>query len=174
MTVPTFFPIKVDRIMVFVLRDQNGFSLPIVLAGLVVIGLVAQGAVSSTASKARREIDKQVAFEGAQLISALQSYQTTTPDFPALPNHIDQLLYDDRSAHLRHLRRPPRSPFSHTEWQQITGVDGTILGFFLDSDRVPMKRSYRSRGGELVEIETFRDWLFLVPLDDQNGALTFN
>lgn len=111
--------------------QSSGFSYPALLAALLVLGLAAQAAVTSSAIRAKRTLNTQVAATGQHFLYAVESYYISGGDRPALPATLDDLLEDRRNGLERHLRSAPASPFGGIEWEVLRingqGISGLKL-----------------------------------------------
>jgi type II secretory pathway pseudopilin PulG len=143
---------------------SRGFSYIglLILIALMGIGLALAGTVWHTA--VQREKERELLFIGDQFRAAIAGFYESSPGgVKKFPGSLEDLLEDRRyPTAKRHLRRIYRDPMTDgTEWGLIAAPDGSIMGVFSLSEKVPRKVSgFRTEYERFVEAKTYSDWKF--------------
>lgn len=144
---------------------QNG------LAYLVMLLLIAVGAVSVAARgafsalDAQRDREEELLFVGAQFRQAITSYYESTPGpVKIYPERLEDLLLDRRfEPARRHLRRLYPDPIRGTKvWGEVRAPEGGVLGVFSLSRAQPVKRAGFSEQNYTFSSKTrYDEWVFM-------------
>lgn len=142
---------------------QQGFSylFVLMLIAIVGIGLAAAGTLWHTESQRAREAE--LLFIGNQYRQAIRSYYEFDPSQPRLPQSIDDLLEDQRSAAVvRHLRRAYRDPLTGAPLALIRAPDTNgVVGVYSRATGRPFKRAgFSCEDGALADADRYADWRF--------------
>jgi hypothetical protein len=132
------------------------------------MALLAQTLVTQGIKQAARRTDNRVQAIGQDFVRALEKYQLASPDDPALPTSIAQLLEDTRNGRHRHLRAAPAPIFDGSTWQPVLDPQGQITGIYLNASQTPARRVVRLPDGTRQNITTYADWKFTLPSAPEN------
>ncbi len=133
--------------------SQRGFGY-LGLLFFIALTAAALGALGQRwSTAAQRERERELLFRGQAIVRAIESYAAATPQRPAYPQRLEELVEDRRSLRLRHhLRQLYADPFTgEADWELIPapGPAPGILGVRSRSSR-PLLMS-RGPDGQPVE-----------------------
>ncbi len=135
-----------------------------VLAAVVIVGILAEGAVmlSSRITQADRELE--LLFRGQAYRDAIKRYYEAGNPIKAYPRALEDLLKDPRfpsKYHLRALYRDPMVKEGRDGWRLVRTADGGIAGVASSSKEIPQKRANFPAGLEKFEAaQSYSDWIF--------------
>jgi type II secretory pathway pseudopilin PulG len=144
---------------------QAGFTYLFVLMLIALIGMGLAAAGSLWHTDAQREREAELLFVGAQYRQAIRSYyerDDVAP--PRLPQSVDELLEDDRTAKIvRHLRRAYRDPLTGGELALIQEPDTQgILGVYSQAKGQPIKiAGFLPEDALLSGASSYAEWRFV-------------
>ena len=142
---------------------QSGFTylFVLMLVAFLGLGLAAAGQVWHTEAQRAREAD--LLFIGNQYRRAIQSYYEFDKNAPRLPQHIEDLLEDNRQPEVRHLRRAWRDPFTGDAFELIPAPGGTgFIGVASRSTATPFKKAgFDPRDSAFADAATYAEWHFV-------------
>lgn len=152
------------------LMRQGGFTYPMVLVLIVIMG-VGLAMVGTHWEMARqREREQELLFVGNQIRAAIGRHYRQAAAPNRYPASLDDLLKDPRLPRTeRYLRRPQRDPITGEDWGLVKAPEGGIMGVFSKSEQAPLKRA-NFRGADLVfediaqqrgEQLRYADWQFV-------------
>jgi type II secretory pathway pseudopilin PulG len=141
--------------------SQRGFTYLAVLAALVVMGILAEKAISLTSAAMRADRESELMFRGLAYQRAIQRFYESDQGFRRYPARLEDLLRDTRFINRRHLRKLYDDPIGDA-WILIQAPDGGIMGVASSSEAVPSKTANFPAGLETFEqAENYRDWTFV-------------
>ncbi len=120
---------------------QSGFTYIGVLVVVVVIGIMAQTAVMFESHRKKVDLEAELLFRGQAYMAAIRSYYEIEKPANSYPRSLDQLLYDPRFSHRRHIRKLYDDPITGGDWVVIRGADGGISGVVSSSEMRPIKQA---------------------------------
>lgn len=132
------------------------------LVALMGTALASVGTLWSTSSQ--RERERELLWVGSQYAQALRSYYRSSPGVAQYPQHLQDLLEDNRfPSAQRHLRRLYPDPITgSTEWGLILSYDGRIAGVHSLSQRKPLKQArFPTQWVEFEGLGSYADWRFV-------------
>lgn len=145
---------------------QSGYTYALMLIAVLVMGILAQAAVTLASVEMQREREAELLFRGLAYQRAIRSYYlagTKLGGKQILPRQLDDLLKDPRTQHLRHLRDLQPDPMAAPgeSWLFIKGADGGIAGVASASRAEPLRRANFPRGLEgFAGAKSYSDWVF--------------
>lgn len=147
--------------------SQRGFTLALVLAAVVIVGVGAHSAQVMVSRQLQAEREAELLFRGEALRRAIARYHAATAPPRRYPASLDDLLSDPRFPGRRHLARPYRDPFAPddatTPWVLLRAPDGGIAGVASASRLRPLKRvGFWGHQADFNEAATYADWRFEV------------
>jgi len=159
------------------IRNQQGFTLVVVLVLVVILGLTLGIAGSTWRTVVQQAKEKELLFRGDQYRRAIGSYYKmahagTQGEFP---KSLEDLLKDPRSLQtVRHIRKLYKDPMTGEDWVLIRqggtvegGVTagagaGGIIGVHSSSDLEPFKKDDFSEENEkFKDKEKYSEWEFV-------------
>lgn len=141
--------------------SQSGFTYISVLVAVVVIGIAAQTAVTFESHRKRVDLEAELLFRGQSYRAAIRSYYEIEEPEKTYPKTLDQLLYDPRFIHRRHIRKLYKDPITGGDWVLIRAADGGISGVVSSSDARPIKQANFPKELEAFEgAGSYAEWLF--------------
>lgn len=142
------------------IRVQQGFTYIVLLAALVILGITAEVLSRSSVIQKQRQLEKELLFRGKAYYDAIESYYHSS-QFKQFPKHIDDLLYDNRFAHKRHLRKIYVDPITGGEWRLLRNSSGGIVGVASTSEKQPLKQAHFLPPHEhFIGAEHYHQWEF--------------
>lgn len=148
-------------------NSQDGYTYALMLIAVLVMGILAQGAVTLASTEMQREREAELLFRGLAYQRAIRSYYLAGTKLAnrqaMLPRSLDDLLKDPRAQHLRHLRDlyPDPMAASGEPWLLIRNVDGGITGVASASHAEPLRRTNFPRGLErFAGAKSYSEWVF--------------
>lgn len=146
---------------------QGGYTYALMLVAVLVMGILAQGAVTLASTEMQREREAELLFRGLAYQRAIRSYYLAGTRHAGgkqtLPRSLDDLLKDPRAQHLRHLRDlyPDPMAASGDSWLLIRDGDGGIAGVASVSRAEPLRRANFPRGLErFAGAKSYSEWVF--------------
>lgn len=137
------------------------------LVAVLVMGILAQGAVTLASVEMQREREAELLFRGLAYQRAIRGYYLAGTRHAGgkqtLPRSLDDLLKDPRAQHLRHLRGLYADPMAAPgeSWLLIRDVDGGIAGVASASRAEPLRRANFPRGLErFAGAKSYSEWVF--------------
>lgn len=149
---------------------QSGFTYLSVLAVVVSMGILSQAAVTLQSHRKRVDQEAELLFRGQAYVAAIGSYYDAGEPARHYPRNLDDLLYDRRFLHKRHIRRLYGDPVAGGDWILVRAADGGIAGVVSSSDAAPLKRANFPKGLEAFEgASRYADWTFeyVPPVDER-------
>lgn len=140
---------------------EAGFTYLGVLAVIVIMGIM--GEVAITFDSQRRKLDREaeLLFRGQSYVRAIRSYYEVEDPVRHYPRNLDDLLFDSRFIHKRHIRRLYNDPITGGDWVLVRAADGGISGVVSASDIAAVKRANFPKGLETFEgLDSYADWVF--------------
>lgn len=141
-------------------NSQRGFTYAVVLVAAVILGIVAETAVSLDSLILQRDREAELLFRGQAYLAAIKSYYSAGGTFPRA---LSDLVNDPRSANRHHIRALYTDPMGNdpSGWRVVTGIDGGISGVASRSNKEPLKKAGFPPGLEKFEgAKTYSDWVF--------------
>lgn len=140
---------------------QAGFTYLGVLAVIVIMGIMGQAAVTLQSHRKRVDQEAELAFRGQAYVAAIHSYYEAGDPVMHYPRNLDDLLYDRRFLHKRHIRRLYDDPIVGGDWVLVRAADGGIAGVVSSSAARPIQRANFPKGLEAFEgAGSYADWMF--------------
>jgi len=157
-----------------ILNKTSGFTLVVVLAMVVVVGIVASTAITTNSFKAKRDREEELLFRGTEIKNAIASYYLAGKPKKVFPQSFEQLVKDTRYPNnKRYLRKEYLDPITNTDFQTIPSMDGGFSGVYSSSNDIPLKQA--NFPVELVKFEgatQYSDWQFeYIPPKKKSGAI---
>lgn len=120
---------------------ERGFTYLGVLFLVVLMGAALAGAGQLWSTASLRAKERELLWVGTQYARALRRYYEASPAAKQYPQHLAELLEDERSpAVRRHLRRLYPDPLTgQADWGLILAADGRVVGVHSQSTRQAMK-----------------------------------
>jgi len=135
-----------------------------VLAAVVVVGILADGAVALSSRITRADREAELLFRGQAYQRAIQSYYTSGQSTKTYPRNLDDLVKDPRFPNKRHIRARYSDPMAaggKGEWLLMRATDGGISGVASASKEEPFKKTNFPKGLEKFDQATsYVDWVF--------------
>jgi len=135
-----------------------------VLVAAVVLGIMAEAAVTLTSHAAKAEREAELLFRGEAYRQAVRSYYEAGVAGKTYPRRLEDLLTDPRFPERHHLRAPYADPLSRDgkgEWNLVLSPDGGIAGVASRSREEPLKKTGFPKGLESFEAaQSYADWVF--------------
>lgn len=143
---------------------QNGYSLVIVMIAVLVSGILSGSASSYAAYALKKTKENELLFRGQAYQKAILSYYQAVPvKQRRYPKSLNDLLYDSRFAHRRHLRYLYTDPMTKGDWRVLRSKDGGILGVASTYNGKPFKKSFFPVAlSHFEKAEKYSDWRFEV------------
>lgn len=148
-----------------------------VLAAVVVVGILADGAVALSSRVSRSDREAELLFRGQAYQRAIQSYYVSGPSTKIYPRNLDDLVKDPRFPNKRHLRALYPDPMAiggKGEWFLVRAADGGISGVASASKEEPFKKTNFPKGLEKFDqAKSYTDWVFAyVPIQARTNPQT--
>ncbi len=122
------------------LKGRRGFTLILVMAVVVIIGIMLAAAGQSWRMIMKREREKELLFRGSQIKEAIECYRRQKVVTPL--NDLNDLVNVRRTPPIRRLRRLYADPMTgKTGWRLIKDQYG-ICGVASTSNEEPLKVSF--------------------------------
>lgn len=138
-----------------------GFTLIVVLAMVVVVGVVAETAVTATSYQLKRDRELELLYRGKTIKDAIASYYRAGKTVKTFPRSLDDLVNDSRFAYKRHLRQAYLDPITNDDFEIIPSIDGGIAGVFSKSDLIPLKQANFTREfSDFEGVSRYSEWRF--------------
>ncbi|MCQ4347435.1 type II secretion system GspH family protein [Pseudomonas stutzeri] len=122
-------------------RRQGGYTYLGVLFLVALLGTALAGTGQLWSLASQRAKERELLWVGNQYARALRSYYRSSVGVAQYPEHLEDLLEDQRLPTLRrHLRRLYPDPITGSlDWGLLRSVDGRITGVYSRSERQPLK-----------------------------------
>jgi type II secretory pathway pseudopilin PulG len=141
--------------------SQGGFTYPLVLVTVVVLGITASAAQQLISRQVRAERERELLFRGMAYVAAIASYYEAGMTVKTMPRNLEDLERDPRHVLKRHIRRLYPDPIGGGEWTLLRDGAGGIRGVASTSTSQPLRRARFPLGLEAFETaETYADWRF--------------
>jgi len=110
--------------------SQRGFGY-LGLLFFIALTAAALGALGQRwSTAAQRERERELLFRGQAIVRAIESYAAATPQRPAYPQRLEELVEDRRSLRPRHhLRQLYADPFTGEPDWELIAAPPPALGF---------------------------------------------
>lgn len=135
-----------------------------VLAIVVVVGILADAAVTLSSRMVQADHEAELLFRGLAYRNAIKSYYEAGNPVKTYPRVLTDLLKDPRFPNRHHLRKlysDPMAKDNKGEWLLVRAADGGIAGVASASREEPLKRANFPRGLEKLEAaQSYSDWIF--------------
>ncbi|MCU7804213.1 MAG: type II secretion system GspH family protein [Candidatus Thiodiazotropha sp. (ex Lucinoma borealis)] len=156
--------------------NQSGFTYPVVMALVVIVGISASVAVEFVSTVKQREDEAELLFRGLAYRDAIKSYYESGKTVKTFPRELSDLLLDPRYIHRRHIRILYEDPVSDQDWLLIRAPDGGIQGVASQSNNKPRKSGNFPFGLESLEnTDHYSDWIFIYdPIINKKPILNAN
>ena len=142
-------------------NKQLGFTLLAVLAAIVIVGLMAEVATVTTRYQVQRDKENELLFRGLAYQAAIKSYYDSGEPDKYYPRNFEELVYDSRFVHRRHIRQLYTDPITGGDWEIVQAADGGIAGVVSRSDKIPLKQAGFPKAISHFEgLQTYNEWLF--------------
>ncbi len=142
---------------------QPGFTYISLLVIIAIIGISLGATGKYWQSIVQRDKEEELLFRGDQYRKAIEKYYLALPGRPQLPQSIDDLLADNRTATgRRHLRQRYKDPMTGEDFVEIRDpLSKRITGVHSAGEREPMKKSGFAPEYKDFEGKTkYREWVF--------------
>lgn len=127
--------------MTIVKRTARGMTYLMVLWWVAISAVMLAAMAQNWQTESRRAKERELAFRGAQIRQAIESFARRTPGQGGgarLPKDWDELLVDRRDGQvIRHLRQAWPDPMTGKPWAEIR-VDGQLKGVYSQAKGVPL------------------------------------
>lgn len=141
-------------------EKQSGFTFVFVLVALIVLGITAEVATYSSAMERKRTIEQELLYRGNAYYEAIRSYYYSSKPH-RYPSSIDDLLYDPRFIHKRHLREAYLDPITGGDWKLLYTKEGRLIGVASHSEQPPVKQAnFYSPYEHFQDSKRYSDWQF--------------
>lgn len=141
--------------------SQSGFTYISVLVVVVVIGIMAQTAVTFESHRKKVDQEAELLFRGQSYMAAIRRYYEIEKPTKTYPKNLDYLLYDPRFIQRRHIRKLYSDPITGGDWVLIRAADGGISGVVSSSDARPIKQANFPKELEAFQgAGSYAEWLF--------------
>ncbi len=146
------------------MKQPGGFTLLMVLFGLVLIGLGLALAGQQWSFIMRREKEAELLFRGDEIRDAIEAYRTATGGVTTFPRKLEDLVKDPRTSFTRrYLRKVYTDPITGGDWELIKEGD-FIRGVRSRSGGEPIKTNcFPPEYAVFAGATSYRDWKFEVP-----------
>jgi len=133
-----------------------------VLVAVIVVGLMADIAVTTTSRALKADREAELIFRGQAYINAIASYYHASPLRKEFPRSLEDLLQDPRFPNKRHIRTLYADPMTgNRDWTLIRVPGGGITGVASKSKDTPLKKAGFPEGLEsFEEAELYSEWIF--------------
>jgi type II secretory pathway pseudopilin PulG len=150
---------KKSRRTLNILFNQKGFTLFVLLATIVIIGISTSIGVKQWKTIVKRDKEAELLFRGDQIRRAIALY-FNKPGALKYPSSMEDLM-GDGFGKKNYLRRLYKDPMTKKDFE-LLGVNNVIVGVRSTSDDLPLKTGEFPDAYQCFEeAETYRDWLFL-------------
>lgn len=144
--------------------SEGGFTYLVVLVAVIVLGILAEAAVTLTSHVAKSEREAELLFRGEAYREAIRRYYEAGGAVKYYPRKLDDLLTDPRFPERHYLRALYTDPVSRNgkgEWNLLRSPDGGIAGVVSASRDEPRKKAGFPKGLESFEAaQSYADWVF--------------
>ncbi len=147
------------------LTRETGFSYPIALFLVAVVGLMSARAVEHSATMERRLREAELLSIGKAYRDVIRSYYEGSPGTAkTYPDTLEALLSDPRATRLRRpLRKLYRDPINGgAAWGIVRDEAGLIKGVYSTSQRKPIKTDgFPMELIGFANAKTYSEWVFV-------------
>ena len=141
-------------------RYSGGYSLPIVLVGLMTLSIFANVASIRESYRVKSERERELLYRGQAYMRAIGRFYLAGKDAKIYPRSLQDLLKDPRFAYRRHIRRLYEDPVAGGEWRILRQGRG-IIGVASISNDKPLRRGNFPIGLEhFAGTTSYSQWLF--------------
>lgn len=145
--------------------NQAGFTYLMLLAAVIIVGIVAGVANTSTWYLVRSDREAELLFRGQAYMNAIRSYYKAGQGLKTYPRTLDDLLADarfpDHRPHLRRLYADPMARGEDKSWTLIQASDGGIAGVISKSGDEPLKKANFPKDlRHLAGAGSYTEWMF--------------
>ena len=150
------------------LRNEKGFTLFILLASIVMMGITTSIGVKQWKVMVQQDKEAELLFRGDQIRRGIQSYMLGPGGGLRYPKTMEDLVGGGFKGR-NYVRRLFKDPITKGEWE-LLGKNG-IVGIRSTSDQVPLKTGNFPLAYKCFEeAETYRDWVFVYVKGAKNNA----
>lgn len=155
------------------LAKQEGYSLIVVMIAIVIMGIVAESAITLDSYRIKKNKEAELLFRGVAYQNAILSYLNAgVPSRRNYPKRLEHLLSDPRFAHRRHIRLLYSDPMIaninkesdlNDHWRILRNEKGGIVGIASKSKAIPLKKAFFPANlSHFSEAKNYSDWVFNV------------
>ena len=155
------------------LKKRNGFTMIVVMAVVVILGITLGVTGHSWRLLMKREREKELLFRGSQIKEAIECYRRQNVVMPL--DSLDDLVSVRRNPPIRRLRRLYEDPMTgKADWRLIKDQYG-ICGVASASDEKPLKVSFSniSSLSGFEGAQKYSEWEFVNDADNDHSK-TYN
>ena len=146
---------------------QEGFTLFVLLASIVIIGVSTSIGVKQWKTIVKRDKEAELLFRGNQIRNAIAVY-FNRPGAKRYPSSLDDLVGDGSNGK-NYLRRFYKDPITNKDFE-LLGVNNLILGVRSSSVDIPLKTGHFPEAYQCFEdAETYKDWVFIYASNAQSN-----
>lgn len=147
------------------MRGQRGFSYPIAMFLVAVLGLISARALENILIQEKRSREAELLSVGKAYRDAIRRYYEGSPGtVKKYPENLTLLLLDPRPTRpSRPLRKLFRDPITgSTDWGLITTETGAIKGVYSRSGLKPVKADgFAAEFSHFKDAQRYSDWVFV-------------
>jgi len=143
--------------------NEGGYAYVMVLAAVVILGILAETAVSLISTQVKRDREEELLFRGSAYQQAIQDYYLSTPPGGvSYPQNLQDLLSDPRfPGRKRHIRILYPDPMGK-DWNLVKGPGGVIQGVVSPSHEKPLKQAgFPASWASFEGAQHYSDWIFM-------------
>jgi type II secretory pathway pseudopilin PulG len=142
-------------------QSSAGFTYIAVLAAVVILGIVAEGAQLASWRALRADREAELLFRGQSYQRAIASFHKANGVFPRT---LEELEKDPKSPAKRHIRELYRDPVAKDEkaaWRLVRAIDGGIAGVASASGDEPLRQAnFPPEFERFTGAKTYSEWTF--------------
>ena len=150
---------------------QKGYSLVVVMIAVIVMGIIAESAISLEAYQVKKSREAELLFRGMAYQNAILSYiNAKGAQQRQYPKRLQDLLSDPRFAFRNHIRMLYTDPMNQTapldsdiedQWRILRNDKGGIIGVSSKSRNIPLKKAFFPTSlAHFSEAKNYSDWVF--------------
>lgn len=155
------------------LTKQEGYSLVVVMIAIIIMGIVAESAITLDSYRIKKSKEAELLFRGQAYQNAILSYVNAgSPLQRNYPKRLKDLLSDPRFAHRRHIRYLYSDPMiaiidkdreAKDHWRILRDEKGGIVGIASKNMGKPLKKAFFPKSlVHFAEAKQYSDWVFTV------------
>ena len=141
------------------------------MVAVVIMGILAEAAISLDSYRVKKSKEAELLFRGIAYQNAIRSYLNAGVSQQAsYPKYLEDLLFDPRFSHRRHLRYLYSDPMTlnfnadiETQWRILRNEKGGIVGVASKAQGIPLKKAFFPVSlSHFTKAEQYSDWIFEV------------